>query len=98
MSVLVVTSVNGVPIRLTEERWEHIQAGHPEMADEEEVLRTVRAPDRVLESEAGELIAARRRGHLHVLVIYRDVGQYDGFVITALFMRRMPRRRVLWRR
>lgn len=68
------------------------------MADQEEALRTAESPDRVLEGEAGELIAVRRRGRLHAVVIYKEIGRYDGFVITALFMRRLPRRRVLWRR
>lgn len=34
----IATSVNGVPIRLTEERWSHITAGHPEIDSAESSL------------------------------------------------------------
>ncbi len=44
--MLIVRSRNGVPIRLTEERWRHIVVRHPEMDDlREAVLETLAGPD-----------------------------------------------------
>ncbi len=46
--MLIVRSQNGVPIRLTEERWQHIVHRHPEMDDQRErVLETVAEPDMI---------------------------------------------------
>jgi hypothetical protein len=40
-----VISKNNVPIRLTEERWQHITIGHPEIADYYfEIQETVKNP------------------------------------------------------
>ena len=44
------TSRNGVPIRLTDERWSHITEEHNELAGlRPEVLETVAHPERVIE-------------------------------------------------
>ena len=41
----IASSVNNVSIRLTEERWQHITIGHPEMADYfYEILETIENP------------------------------------------------------
>ena len=46
--MLTVSSRNGVPIRLTDERWQHIGTRHPEMTDQRErVLETVADPDMI---------------------------------------------------
>lgn len=45
------------------------------MTDQEDIVRTVESPEIVLEGEAGELIAARRRDRLHAIVIYRETGR-----------------------
>ena len=34
--MLIVRSHNGVPVRLTEERWHHIVGRHPEMDNQRE--------------------------------------------------------------
>ena len=48
--MIVVRSRNGVAIRLTDERWEHIAGRHPEMKTQKErVLQTVTEPDQVQE-------------------------------------------------
>jgi len=42
----IADSVNGVPIRLTDERWEHIVDSHPDMSSLlDAVLDAVRNPD-----------------------------------------------------
>ena len=53
-----VASVDGVPIRLTEERWFHIVENHDDMAGHyDDVLETVADPDLVLSGHGGSLIA-----------------------------------------
>ena len=53
----VVKSKNGVPIRLTEERWIHITEEHSEMAGYYfEVLETVEEPEAIYEGKMGECI------------------------------------------
>lgn len=54
------TSKNGIPIRLTAERWAHITDEHGELAGlRSEVLEAVEEPLRVVEGGAGELLAVR---------------------------------------
>jgi hypothetical protein len=91
-------SVKGVPIRLTQERWEHIIEGHEDLANYyDDVLAVIAKPEAVFRARAGSLIAVRsygRRGHL--AVFYREVSADDGFVITARFLRARPRTRRIW--
>lgn len=94
-----VESVNGVPIRLTDERWEHILDSRPYMRNyEADVLETIETPDLVLRAAGSVLVAVTahgRNGFLHV--VYREVSRRDGFVITAYFKDSYHRRQVLWR-
>jgi hypothetical protein len=96
--VETVTSRNGIPIRLTDERWAHISEEHGELAAlRREVMATVAAPARIYAGGAGELLAAREIDAGKWLV-YRELG-HDGFVITAFLTRRRPsleRRKQLW--
>lgn len=58
------TSKNGVSIRLTAERWEHIihpEEGHPEVSRlHQEIFQVVADPEAVYEGEEGELIAIKK--------------------------------------
>lgn len=101
----IVQSTNGVPIRLSEERWAHISRAHPEMGSQREcVVETVSAPELVQEGDAGELLAVRHYADTpltskHLVVAYREVSAEDGFVVTAYLTRRPSRRRrVVWKR
>jgi len=63
-------SVNGVSIRLTEQRWTHIIQKHPELA----VMKTsiadaVEMPDSIHAGRESTLMAVRRRNHLHLVVV-----------------------------
>ena len=97
----VVKSKNGVPIRLTEERWIHITEEHSEMAGYYfEVLETVEEPEAIYEGKMGECIAVREidKGR-YIVVVYRELSKEDGFVITAFLTRRrkqLERRRKIW--
>ncbi len=103
-NMLIVYSRNGVPIRLTDERWQHIVARHPEMEQQRDhVLETVAEPEMVQQGDFGELLAVRFYSHTpltskYMIVAYRETGANDGFVITVYFARRASaRRKILWK-
>lgn len=58
--MLIIRSRNGVPVRLTEERWQHIVRRHSEMREQRErVLETVSEPDLIQRGDFAELLAVR---------------------------------------
>jgi len=91
-------SVNGVPIRLTEERWEHIVSNKPYMQSYyERVFDAVEPPTWVLRGYAGALVAIlglAKQKYLHV--IYRELSRTDGFIITAFIARKVNKRAIVW--
>src|SRR3989304_821094 len=96
----VVLSKNGVPIRLTDERWAHITEEHSELAGLRlEVLEAVSDPSRIVAGNEGEMLAVREIEEGKFLVaVYRELAG-DGFVITAFLTRRvgsLDRRKQLW--
>jgi hypothetical protein len=101
----IVRSVTGVPIRLTAERFGHIAARHPEMAEQEErILETVASPDYVQAGDSGTLIAVKSYDKTPLsqkscAVVYREISDMDGFVVTAYFTNQGAAwRRVTWKR
>lgn len=82
-----VTSINGVKIRLTQERWIHITTSHLEFDpdDYKTVLDAVGNPDTILKGDTGELLAAKRqaRKRVWIVVAYKEVSKEDGFILTA---------------
>jgi hypothetical protein len=96
----VALSVEGVPIRLTTERWFHIVENHDDVAGYyDDVLEIIENPDLVLQGYGGSLIATRGYGRgRYLAVIYREVSAQDGFVITAYFTSKIDRKKVIWRR
>jgi hypothetical protein len=103
--MLIVRSRNGVPIRLTQERWQHIVHRHPEMDDQRErVLETVAEPDMIQQGDFGELLAIRfwhgtPLTSKFLVAAYREVSPDDGFIITAYLTNRpSARRAVIWKR
>ena len=76
---------------LTEERWFHITEEHSEMAGYYfEVLETLQEPDAVYEGGAEELLATKEiEPGKHLVVVYKELGKEDGFVITAFLTRRI---------
>jgi len=95
----VAISVNGVPIRLTAERWNHIVNARDDMAGYfDDCLLTVEQPDLVLAGQHGSLKAVKNYGRRRYLtVIYKESSAADGFVITAYFISKINRKRILWR-
>lgn len=95
-----VFSRNGVPIRLSDERWAHIIEEHCELAGLRlEVMESIAQPERVLAGGAGELLAVREmEPGKWMVAVYREFKD-DGFVITAFLTRRkaaLERREQLW--
>ena len=93
-------SRNGVPIRLTEERWFHIVETHDEMAGRyDEVLSAIEAPDCIIQGYGEALVALKTIGKKKFMaVIYKEIGKKDGFVITAFLTSkvRIEKEVVLW--
>ena len=103
--MLIVYSYNNVPVRLTEERWQHIIRRHPEMVNHRvQILETVADPAMIQRGDFGELLALRfypetRLTSKFLVVAYREVSPEDGFILTAYLTNRASAKRViLWKR
>lgn len=98
-----VKSKNNIPIRLPSSRWVHITEEHSELAGYYfDVLEAVADPDTIYEGKAGECLAVRRiEDEKDLVVVYREVSDGDGFVITAFLTKRkrqLEKRRKIWER
>ena len=100
----IVKSARGIPIRLTPERVEHIERRHPEMSGEEErILEVVSSPDFVQEGDSETLIAIKHYAitaltEKYCAVVYRELGDDDGFILTAyLTSKPAERRKTVWK-
>ena len=94
-------SVNGVPIRLTDERWTHILDDHQEFSasDMELLLDAVEWPNYILRGRAGSFIAVLILGKASYLhVVYKELSEKDGFIITAGIRPIVNKKSILWRR
>jgi hypothetical protein len=100
MILEIVSSINGVPVRLTDERWDHIIDEKPYMhSSYDRMLEAVQEPEYILRGNAGALIAVLTLGrskHLHT--VYRELAKDDGFIITAFIAQKLNKSRMLWRK
>ncbi len=87
----VSVSRHGVPIRLADERWAHIVEEHSELAGlRQDVLDAIASCERVVAGNAGERLAVRKvEPGRALVVVYREVSDQDGFVITAFMTTRL---------
>jgi len=97
---MIAVSRNGIPIRLPDERWQHIMEEHAEVADlQGSILLAVAEPESILEGGDGELLAVKMIDTgKWIVVVYRELEQ-DGFIITAFMTRRersLQKRKQLW--
>lgn len=94
----IAYSINGVPIRLTYERWYHIIENHDDLASYFfDVLETVEHPEFVMKGNKGTLKATKSMGKKKWLVaVYREISKTDGFVITAYFLDDKPKGEIIW--
>lgn len=100
----IAISKNGVPIRLTSERWQHITIGHSEIADYYyEILETIENPDIIYEGNNDAKIAIKKFQETFitfVVAVYKETSAIDGFVITAHFSNKQQefkKKKVLWK-
>jgi hypothetical protein len=95
----VTYSVNGVPIRLSYERWYHIVENHDELASYfYEILETIGNPEFILRGNKGALKAIRNIGRRKwLVVVYKELSKEDGFVITAYTLDNRPKGEIIWR-
>ena len=103
--MLTIRSRDGVPVRLTDERWRHVVNRHPEMKDQRErVLEALAEPDMIQRGDFGELLAVRLYPDTpltrkFLVVAYREVSREEGFILTAyLTSRPSIARETIWRR
>ena len=103
--MIVVYSIDNVPIRLTHERWKHITSRHPEMKNEKErLVETISNPDFVQRGDFGTLLAVRFYGRTpltakYLVVVYKEMNKEDGFILTAYFTNKpSERREIIWKR
>ena len=95
----IVKSINGVPIRLTEERWVHIIENHDDLAGYyDEVLGVVENPDYIIKGYKEALIALKQKENKFLAVVYKELGISDGFIITAYFTSKIKLERevIIW--
>lgn len=96
-----VLSKNKVPIRVPEERWLHITEEHSELAGYYfDVLEAVQDPIFIYKGNSGELLAGKKmEDNKYLIVIYKEIAQDDGFIITAFLTKRIvqiERREKIW--
>jgi hypothetical protein len=99
----IVFSKNNVPIRLNDERWQHIIMGHPEMSIYyDAILNTIAEPEIIYEGSRGDLIAVSRQvegTNKHIVVAYKEL-EGDGFVITAYISNKLnslQKKEIIWK-
>lgn len=89
MVIATALSKNHVPIRLTDERWEHIILNHQEIGDNDfpKFMEVIKNPEFILKGNKGELLAIQRVSgkKLWIVVPYKELTKKDGFVLTAYF-------------
>lgn len=91
-------SVYNIPVRLSIEKWKHIAEKHPELVESKnDILEAIRNPDLVQEGDFQTLMAIKRQNRLYLVVVYREISQQDGFVITAYLAERLRKRPVVWK-
>ncbi len=103
--MLIVNSINQIPIRLTTERWKHIIKRHPELSRQKiAVLETVNNPDIVQQGDFDTLMAVKHFNSTpmtskFLVVIFKEIDKHDGFILTAYYTSNYSgRRKTLWKR
>jgi len=102
--MIIVQSVNSIPIRLTLERWDHIIRRHPEIENQKDkVLETISHPDLIQEGDLSDLLAVKYYRHTplttkYLVVVYKEIEKKEGFIITAYFTRFPSKgRKIKWK-
>jgi hypothetical protein len=86
--MLSAVCIQGIEIRLTEERWDHIALEHAELDGQHRLVMDVLSkPDVVVAGTAGEFSAVRTLGSGRCLAVVYRITNGDGFVITAFYVK-----------
>ena|SRR3989344_316301 len=96
-------SKNRVKIRLTEERWFHIIESHDYMSGlSDMVLESINNSEEIIEGNKGEFISIKTFNNKYLIVIYREVSDKDGFVITSFLTSEVEKirkgRKTIWKK
>lgn len=92
-------SINKVPIRLTDERWFHIVENHNDLAGYyDEILFTIESPDFILKGYKDAFITVRKIQNKFLSVVYKELSENDGFVITAYFTSDIKKEAIIWQK
>jgi len=99
----VIKSKNDIYIRMTKERWFHIIENHDDLAGYyDDVLDTIENPDYIIKGYKDALIALKRQlsNNKFLAVVYKEIGENDGFVITAYFTSKLKleKKETLWKK
>ncbi len=103
--MLKLRDVRGRLVRLTDERREHLETNHPEMAGQTpRIVETLREPDTVVRSRIGPGIELFYRlydqspvSSKYMCVVVKVLSG-DNFVVTAYYTDRVKADEVLWTR
>ena len=99
--------ISGASIRITYQQWAHILENHDYMAGNLDlVLETLSEPDFIAKGWRDELIAMRHYAKTcitkkDVVVVYKELSEHDGFVITAFLTskpQKILKRGILWQK
>ncbi len=96
----IIESLDGVPIRLTGERWEHIVDFHPYMSGYyDAMLDSIEYPEFILRGQKGAKVAVLNVGRKQwLLTTYKETSRVDGFIITAYIDDEFNTNLIVWRR
>jgi len=96
----IAYSVNNIPIRLTYERWYHIIENHDDLASYfYDILEIIEKPEFIIQGNKGTLKATKNLAKKKwMVVIYKELSKNDGFVITAYFLSKKPKGKIIWKR
>jgi len=98
----IIKSINDISIRMTSERWFHIIENHDDLAGfYDEIIDTLQFPDYVIKGYKEAKIALRIiRSDKFLAVVYKEVSEIDGFIITAYFSSKinLMEEKILWQR
>lgn len=101
-----VNSKDGIPSRITHERWAHIVENHDYMAGNiDKVIETLEDPGYIVSGRKGEKIALKHYqqtsiSEKYVVAVYREEEE-DGFLITAFMTsdeKKILQRGIIWQK
>lgn len=103
MDLATVLSKNGVSIRLTNERWNHIKTAHPEIDpdDFDRFIKVISDPEFILKGSKKELLAVKKvpGKKLWIVVPYIEIERHNGFVLTAYYtndLKWLFKKEIIW--